>query len=272
MTGLYFERSTTAVSEAPAGDPPTVVFLHGFMGSIEDWAPLRAELEDTFDCIFIDLPGHGQSPPLAQSKPDNAGPVVQRIADAVLDVLDREAIEKTHIVGYSMGGRVALHLALCAQDRVKSLVLESTSPGLPGAAAREARATLDSRRADALRADGLGAFLDDWYQADLFESLRLHPRFDEILSLRRKGDAEALAAVIEAMSPGRQPDHWPHLRRLHIPTLLLAGALDHRYTKSTREAAALLPAAEFRIATDAGHNIHFESPKWFIQALTEFIS
>lgn len=267
MTVLYFERSTAA-----AENPPTAVFLHGFMGSIEDWTPIRAELEGAFDCIFIDLPGHGQSPPLAQPKPDDRRPAVQQITDAILDVLDRESIEKPHIVGYSMGGRVALHLAICAPGRVKSLVLESTSPGLSGAAARDARAALDSRRADALRAHGLGAFLDDWYQAGLFESLRLHPRFDEMLRLRKKGDAAALATVIEAMSPGRQPDHWPHLPDLHISTLLLAGALDHRYTESTREAAALLPDAQFQIASDAGHNIHFEAPKWFIQVLTEFIS
>src|ERR671938_303761 len=106
-------------------DHPVVLFLHGFMGSSADWNDVVAAIGDRAFCMALDLPGHGASLGLA---PESY--TVEGSARAVLHALDELEVERPVMVGYSMGGRLALYLALRHPQRWAGLFLESTSPGL----------------------------------------------------------------------------------------------------------------------------------------------
>lgn len=245
----------------------TLVFLHGFMGTGADWKPLVAALEEDFTCLLVDLPGHGESvSALGEEKASLAG-----MGPGVLKILDELGFEKVHLLGYSMGGRIALQLALDQGPRFRSLILESASPGLSEPSLRVERARLDERRARDMEERGLNVFLKEWYQMDLFAGLRESPTFEGMLERRESGDLHALSRIMEEMSPGLQPDLWPRLGELHIPSLWLAGARDAKYTAMVREAASRAPKADVEIIPGAGHNIHLEAPGLLATRLSAFV-
>jgi 2-succinyl-6-hydroxy-2,4-cyclohexadiene-1-carboxylate synthase len=131
---------------APKG--PALCFLHGFMGAAADWAPIGRGLQGEFQCVTIDLPGHGQS-----LNPPEEAYSVAGATEAVVEVLNAEGIDSCTLVGYSMGGRVALSLALRHPDRVHRLVLESASPGLRTEPERAERRDVDAERAARIEED-----------------------------------------------------------------------------------------------------------------------
>jgi len=249
-------------------EPPKLavaVFVHGFMGSGEDFEEVSGELKAHRRCVRVDLPGHGKSVgALCGERAD-----VAFMAAEVLGMMDHLGVEQVDLVGYSMGGRVALYLAKEHPERVRTLVLESASPGLVGKNERAERARLDAERGRQMREQGLGAFLRAWYELELFESLRDHPRFEAMVAERARGDVGALSRVIEEASPGLQEDLWPALATLKPPSLWLAGALDGRYAAMAQKAAAL-SGGEARIIEGAGHNAHLEAPREVAGAIAAF--
>lgn len=254
-------RSTFGDSE-----PPTFCFLHGFMGASSDWTPIAEELEDRFHCLAVDLPGHGRS----LGQPEEAYSI-EGATEAVVEVLDAEDVDSCVLVGYSMGGRVALSLALRFPGRVERLVLESASPGLRTEAERADRRTVDADRAARIEAD-LEAFLADWYRQPLFASLARHNLVDEMVQTRGKNDPDELARALRGMSPGRQTSFWDRLDGIECPTLVLTGALDDKYTTITETTAARIDPARHVVIPDAGHNVHAEWPSAFLNALRRFLS
>jgi len=255
---LHYDISTP-------GDGPPLCFLHGFMGSTADWGPIRAALGETTGHLAVDLPGHGSS----VGRPDHDYSV-EGAAQALADVLDDAGVDRGLLVGYSMGGRVALHFALTQPDRVAGLVLESTSPGLSDAEERARRRTLDARRADQIRAD-LTAFLEDWYRQPLFASLARHDLVEDMVARRRENDPDELARAICGMSPGRQPPLWDRLGELLCPTLLITGALDEKYRRVTAETHEALPRSRRVVVPEAGHNVHAERSQAFMSHLGRFV-
>ena len=246
-------------------EQPTLCFMHGFMGSSADWTPIVQELEEEFHCLTIDLPGHGRS--LDQA---DAAYSIEGATAAVVGVLDAVGVEGCTLVGYSMGGRVALSLALRCPHRVERLVLESASPGLRTAAERAERRTVDAERAARIEAD-LESFLADWYRLPLFGSLAHHDLVDEMVRLRSKNDPEELARVLRGMSPGRQKSFWGRLNEIEVPTLLLTGTLDEKYMTITEEIAARIDGAQRVVLPEAGHNVHAERPVAFLNAVRDFL-
>jgi 2-succinyl-6-hydroxy-2,4-cyclohexadiene-1-carboxylate synthase len=255
---LHFEG--TALSH---GDP--LCFLHGFMGSGSDWAHVRSGLGDTTGHLAADLPGHGAS----VDRPDHDYSV-EGAAQALADTLDHAGIDRCRLVGYSMGGRVALHFALTQPDRVERLVLESTSPGISDDDTRARRRRRDARRAEQIRSD-LAAFLEDWYRQPLFASLERHDLVEEMVARRRENVPGELAKAVRGLSPGRQVPLWDRLGALRRPTLLLTGALDDKYRRITAEMQAALPDARRVVVPDAGHNVHAERPQAFLSHLGRFV-
>ena len=186
----------------PAGNV-TVVFLHGFMGSGEDWRPITQGLPAEYRCVLLDLPGHGCTP----VRSDAPGPFV--------------------VAGYSMGGRLALYLALEHGERVQGLEMESASPGLRSEPERAERRDQDEQRAMELETGDWEAFLRQWYAAPMFESLPgCGERFQELLARRRKNNPRELARVLRGMGTGAQPSLWDRLPEAAAPSLLVAGERD----------------------------------------------
>ena len=201
---------TRSTSRIPA------VLLHGFLGQGADWEALRRRWAPR-PTYAPDLPGHGATPlrPGRQSYASWARWLAAR--------LDERGLTRVHLVGYSLGGRVALAFALTHPQRVVSLALESANPGIGDPQARAERARLDAERAERIRRQGLRTFLEAWYRMPLFASLAAHPGLRErLVAQRSRQDAATMARVIAEMSPGVQPDLTPRLGELKMPVLLMA--------------------------------------------------
>ena len=248
------------------GSGPTLVLLHGFTGSIATWEPALALLAARHRVVAIDLPGHGGSP-----VPDGGLP---RVAHQLVGTLDRLGIERASWLGYSLGGRAALHVALAHPDRVDRLVLESTSPGLADAAARATRASDDDLLALRLERDGLEPFVDAWMAQPLFATQRrLAPDLLARERTRRLGhDPARLAAALRAMGAGRQAPLWDRLSTLRLPILVVAGEDDHQYRAIAAAMTAGLPDARVAVIPDAGHAVHLENPVPFWSVVEAFLA
>ncbi len=254
-----------------AGNPhnPPLIFLHGFMGRGRDWLPLVPHLMDRFYCLLPDLPGHGNNINLPQSTQLTYDNVVK----GLIYFCDQLSLQHFNLIGYSMGGRIALYTATQFPDRISSLTLESANPGLTDQQARQARATLDDERAERLLHRGLNVFVDHWYELALFSSLKQHPLLFAQTRLKRKqSDPRWMAKVISELSPGRQLPLWDKLGELPMPVLLLAGALDTKYVDLIEKMGEQIPQATVKIIPNAGHNIHLEQQNTFIDVLATYLS
>lgn len=231
----------------------TTVFLHGFGGSGADWAGLG------LPGLTPDLPGHGSAGPCKGSW------LLSAAANDVLAGLP----ERFDLVGYSLGGRVALTMAMIHPERVNRLVLVSASPGLSGSAARAERRERDEAWAAMLRDRGSRAFFDAWLAQPLFAGREPDAAW---LARRHAADPGGLACAIDGFSPGRQPDLTGRLATLRSPTLWVAGERDAKYAAIARTSAALMPNAQSDILPDAGHDLLTERPAALTALLQRFFT
>lgn len=246
-----------------------IVFLHGFMGAGADWREICELLAEDYYCVCPDLPGHGAN----TVRNFETQLSLSELAIELHGLCAGLGMKAPIVVGYSLGGRVALHAALLQPSRMKALVLESASPGLEGALEREARLAADDARSAALLADGLPAFTKIWYAAPLFQSLQRYPLvLAKLQAARAANDVRWLAKVVRELSPGRAASAWAGLASIQTHTLLVAGALDVQYSAYVQRMASLMPTATSLIVPDAGHNVHLEEPVAFAQALRQFMA
>ena len=246
---------------------PAVLFLHGFMGSSADWRDVITALEARTYCIAVDLPGHGASLGLAPE-----AYTIDGTARAVICTLDEFGIERPVIAGYSMGGRLALYLALRYPERCSGLFLESTSPGLERAEERTARREADEEKAKRLESRDFEAFLEDWYRQPIFASLARDAKLlRRTIEARRRNDPAELARSLRRMGTGSQPSLWGELERLAVPALSVAGVLDLKYARLSSRMAVLSPWIESVVVPKAGHTVHAEAPALYISLLERFL-
>ena len=244
-----------------------VLFLHGFMQNHHAWDEITAHLEAAgYPTLAFDLVGHGSSSAPIGS---DAYTFDALVADVIAQ-LDEAGISRVHVVGYSMGGRIAACLALAYPDRVESLVLESAGLGSQGDRSVAELVDRDRSMAKRLRVDGLEGFVDWWETLPLFASQTTLPCDirRQVRTMRLDNDPEALAKTIEMTGQHAMPDVQDQLVRLGIPLLYLAGKKDKRY----RHIAEGLPESEnleVRLL-DTGHDIHLEDAGAFISALLDF--
>ncbi len=236
------------------------------MGSGRDWVETVEALPDC-RCILVDLPGHG----LSTECPAGLYPMPEA-ALALLAVLDDLGLDQCVPVGYSMGGRLALYLALTHPDRCRALVVESGSAGLASEQERAARLEWDESKASELERQGLNAFLEAWYRQPLFHSIaRDETRFAKLLDRRRRNDPAGLARSLRLMGTGSQDSLWERLPEMRVPWLAVAGELDSRYRKTMQDMVSLSEKGRLVTIPDAGHNTHFENPEAFSRTLREFL-
>jgi 2-succinyl-6-hydroxy-2,4-cyclohexadiene-1-carboxylate synthase len=258
------------LSYSVAGDPrcPAILFLHGFLGSGADWTGAISTLDERFYCVAPDLPGHGASlglPPECYT--------MEGTTRALLDLLDDLDIERAALVGYSMGGRLALYLALrhparCHPARCSRLFLESASPGIESEAEREARRRSDEEKAARLESGDLKSFLDDWYRQPLFAALaRREGLLQETIGARLRNDPTELARSLRGMGAGKQAPMWGRLGVLQVPALAVAGGLDERYASIARRMASVNPLVRAAVVTGAGHSVRLEAPEAYLALL-----
>jgi 2-succinyl-6-hydroxy-2,4-cyclohexadiene-1-carboxylate synthase len=264
---LNVNNMTFNVEQIGAGRP--LLLLHGFTGSAATWAPLFAALPPHFSMIAPDLIGHGHS----DSPPDVERYRMERCVADLLALLDQLDIARADVLGYSMGGRVALQLAAAAPERVGALVLESSSPGIADVAERQARVVADEALADLIARDGLAAFVEYWERLPLFASQVVLPEETRarLHTQRLRNNPLGLANSLRGMGTGRQESLWDRLDTLDVRTLLIAGELDVKYRALAHQMAARLSNARAVIVPSAGHAVHLEQPQSFAKNVLEFL-
>ena len=285
--------SNGAAPAAPqcAAEPPAVLLLHGFMGCAEDWAPALAALPHLgVDCAAVDLAGHGAT---ASDGAVTAELDLKHMCGFVKETVTALGwgSRRVTVVGYSLGARVAMQVAATGSEGVfDRVVAVSGSPGIQGVEAARARLQKDVQTAAALRQMPLPAFLELWYEAPLWSSLRRHPRFAAMLRGRAaQADTAALAAVLEGCSPGKQ-NLWAALKggSTVCDVALVVGEQDSKFVGV---AQALVGANDgldaparggvrvwegsgpCRVASivGAGHAVHTEQPLALVRALAALL-
>jgi 2-succinyl-6-hydroxy-2,4-cyclohexadiene-1-carboxylate synthase len=244
-----------------------VLFLHGFMGSSADWRDVIAALGERAFCIAVDLPGHGSSlglPPETYT--------IEGATRAVIDTLDRLEVERPTVVGYSMGGRLALFLALRYPERCAGLFLESASPGLESEEERASRRAADEEKAKRLESGDFKEFLLEWYRQPLFATLaRDEALLRQTIEARRRNDPVELARSLRGMGVGNQHSLWGELKDLAVPALAVAGDLDERYATISSRMASISPSIEPLVIPGVGHNVRAEAPTEYAALLRRFL-
>lgn len=250
-----------------AGAP--FLMLHGFTGSSENWEGVAPELATPNKLIMPDLLGHGRTD--APAEPERYQ-MEQAAADLVA-LLDHLNIKQINVLGYSMGGRLALYLATHYPQHVHSLVLESSSPGLTTAAERTERQQRDEALATRIETEGIEKFVAFWESLPLWESQRALPLSvrNTLREKRLNNRPEGLANSLRGMGTGVQPSLWDSLAHLPHPTLLLTGLRDTKFVDINQQMSKQIPTAALQIISHAGHTIHLERPKLYTQTVLTFL-
>ena len=245
---------------------PIILLLHGFTCDCQDFNPIISLLSKSYCCLGVDLPGHGETRVIGDESYYN----ISNTAQALIHLLDDLQIDKCLLLGYSMGGRLALYMTLHFPERFEKVVLESASPGLKTKKERSHRREADLQLAQKLENSNIKNFLLNWYDRPLFKSLKNSPNFDKLIETRLANNPLELAKSLRNMGTGNQPSLWEKLAQNQIPILLLAGEYDDKFTTINTEIAKLCPAATLEIVPKAGHNIHFENIDKFVALVREF--
>jgi 2-succinyl-6-hydroxy-2,4-cyclohexadiene-1-carboxylate synthase len=268
ITFIELNGLTYAIKDE--GHGPPLLMLHGFTGSSESWGTALPALAEQFRVLALDLPGHGQT----GAPSDPARYAMEAVTADIAALLPAMDVSCVHLLGYSMGGRLALNFARHYPRLIASLTLESASPGLATAAERDDRTAADNTLADWIEAQPLSAFIARWEALPLFDSQRRLPadRREWQRHQRLANSPQGLANSLRGMGTGRQPSLWAELAQVAAPTLLLAGELDPKFRAISEQMAAAIPDAQLTIVAEAGHTIHLEQPQAFTTRVLPFLA
>lgn len=235
------------------------MLAHGFTQTARSWATVERRLRERLagiETVAVDLPGHGDAAPPADA--DLWGSA---------NTLVRTGGTGTYI-GYSMGGRVALHAALAHPDQVQRLVLIGATAGLEDLDERTSRRAADERLADHIEDVGVETFIDEWLENPLFAGLTVETaqRAD-----RLRNTAPGLAASLRSTGTGTQQPLWERLGEIRCPTLVLAGEHDAKFVALGRRLADGLGIGALEIIAGAGHSVHLEQPDATCEAIAAWL-
>ena len=267
MSHYGIEDRCYHVIEAGSGDP--LLLLHGFTGDAATWRPLMDHFAAHFRVIAIDLPGHGQTVMPA----DITCYTMDSVSADIARLLASMKAWPAHCLGYSMGGRLALYTALSQSEAIRSLILESASPGLSDAVERDARREQDELLAARIERLGIPSFVDYWQELPLFRSQTRLPTATrrQVREQRLSNSAAGLAMSLRGMGTSAQPELWTQLHKLQVPTLLVAGEFDEKFVALNRRMVAGSPCAKLCIVAGAGHAVHLEQPQRFAETVLDFL-
>ena len=238
------------------------LLLHGFSGAAANWSQVASVLAEQTRVVAPDLLGHGRS-----AAPADPARYAMPSAAADLSTLwQRLDLPPVHLVGYSMGGRLALYLALAYPQMVARLTLESASPGLDSEAERAARRAADEALAERIERGGIPAFVAVWENLPLFATQSADAKAS-LRAVRLAQRPQGLANSLRGMGTGAQSSLWPRLPELTMPVHLISGALDAKFSAINLRMQTLIPSAHLTLIADAGHTIHLEQPDAYLAAL-----
>jgi 2-succinyl-6-hydroxy-2,4-cyclohexadiene-1-carboxylate synthase len=243
------------------GSGDALLLLHGFTGSKQTWKPFMQEWSKQYKVIAVDLIGHGRT----DSPPDASRYDIEQVAKDMIALLQVLHVGKAHVLGYSMGGRVALTMACLYPSRIQSLIVESTTAGLRTEEERVFRREQDAILAMNIELFGVEKFVDEWERIPLFESHQSLPaETKEALRAERLEQSPiGLANSLLGMGTGSQPSWWDILHSVHLPVTVLCGEWDNKFCLLADELEKSLPCAKKIKVLQAGHAIHVEQLEKF---------
>lgn len=248
----------------------SVLFLHGFTGSANDWNDVAEKLDKRFNKIAVDLIGHGKtsSPPEIEFYMIDS--IVEQLEKAFLHI----GMEDVILCGYSMGGRVALNFAVKKPDLIRGMILESASAGIKNNKEKEERKKQDAELASFIENNTIENFIDRWLDQEIFGTMKRfsNEKIKRIKEEKRKNLRTGLANSLRGFGAGVMPYIGSELKNLKFPVLLITGGLDEKFTQINQSLRKLFPSAKHKTIQTAGHNTHLEEPKKFIEAVNGFLS
>ena len=245
---------------AERGQPghPWLVFLHGFSGDCREWLTV-GQAFGAYSRLYIDLPGHGGSAKIAANS-------LAEVSHLIEKTLNSYNILKYWLVGYSLGGRVAMYFACQPREGLCGLVVEGGHPGLADENQRLLRRRNDAAWAERFRREPLTQVFADWYQQPVFASLDAAQRA-ALIALRSRNNGGTLAAMLQASSLAEQPDLREALRAREFPFHYLCGERDSKFRAIADELSATT-----HVINHAGHNAHRENPDAVVACLAQFLA
>ncbi|HVH64358.1 MAG TPA: 2-succinyl-6-hydroxy-2,4-cyclohexadiene-1-carboxylate synthase [Candidatus Dormibacteraeota bacterium] len=265
---MILEGRDVRLSYFVAGEGTPVTLLHGFTQSGRSWRELISHMTGDWMWIVPDLRGHGQTRVL------NGAACSMEGCTSDLELLwDHLGVARTHLVGYSMGGRLALHVAAKKPERLLSLLTIGAHAGLD-ADAREGRRRGDEALAERIENDGLEAFVDYWSNLPLFDGIqrRGEAYAAQVRTERLQNHIAGLACSLRGMGAGVMEPVWDELSHANFPCTFVAGQLDHGYAASARRQAAAVPEGRVEIVPRAGHAAQQERPDAFAHVLAAHLA
>lgn len=242
--------------DACEGNPP-FVWLHGFTQTAQSGYEFRRSLGTTHPVCALDLPGHGSRADYSSTLANFADEIALSIGDRQID-----------LGGYSLGGRLALHVAAQHPSLLRRLVVVSATAGLVNSSERQQRREDDERLARKCENGPIDEFLRDWLAQPLFASLP----HDETELAARSRDTHGLARSLRTMGTGNQEPLDEALRQCRVPTLIVVGERDEKFLREAHRLLAALPTAELAVVADAGHAVHLEQPERTASLIRRFLS
>jgi 2-succinyl-6-hydroxy-2,4-cyclohexadiene-1-carboxylate synthase len=250
-----------------SGGGRRVVLLHGFTQGPGSWDPLVAGLDASYQIVRVTLPGHGPEGSASAKARWSFEEAAGAVADAVAAVAGPEPATW---IGYSLGGRLALRVALDRPDLVDALALLGATAGIEDPADRSARKEIDERLAAGLERKGVEQFIDGWLAQALFSRL---DRSAAGVEERRRGTVDGLASALRLLGAGAKEPVWDRLGELEVPVLLLAGEHDTKFSAlAFRMAAAIGDNAGISFVPGAGHAAHLERPQSVTAIVARFLA
>ena len=237
------------------GEPP-LTFVHGFTQTRTSWMPVATELAPRHRCILVDAPHHGE----AHDRDVTFDQAADLVADTAVDSV---------LVGYSMGGRLALAAAVRHSSSLRALVLVSATAGIVDDAERETRRAADEALAARIEAIGTDEFLREWTTQPMFAKSTIA---NDDYQSRRTNDPHSLAQSLRQCSTGMQVPLWAELGQITIPTLVLAGERDGKYVDIAERLHRSIRGSELAIVSDAGHATHLDRPLKCVALLADFVA
>jgi 2-succinyl-6-hydroxy-2,4-cyclohexadiene-1-carboxylate synthase len=252
------------------GEGFPLLLLHGFTGDASTWTPFCPVWGKHSKLIIPDIIGHGKT----DSPEDINYYQIESAAKDLILLLDQLEIDQIDLLGYSMGGRLALTLAILYPERVRKLILESASPGLKTDEERMLRRMKDEELANFIKDQGIMSFVNYWEAIPLFSTMSSLPNSikESIREQRLSNNAQGLTNSLLGMGTGSQPSWWGKLDGLGCEVLLLTGEKDEKFCKIAKRMLDNMQNASWIVINDGGHAIHVEQKEKFDTIVSDFLS
>ncbi|MBD7935421.1 MULTISPECIES: 2-succinyl-6-hydroxy-2,4-cyclohexadiene-1-carboxylate synthase [Cytobacillus] len=263
---FFFKNVKYHVETFGNGEP--IMALHGFTGYGNSWRFYSEEISDR-TIIAPDIIGHGQS----DSPEDISHYQIEEQAAMLAHLIDIMKLNKVDVVGYSMGGRLAITFALLFPEKVHRLILESTTPGIDSSEDRALRIKNDMKICQMIKDKEIEGFVNYWENIPLFASQkRLTARKrEQVRRQRLRNNPQGLINSLIGMGTGAQPSWWTAIAELQMPVLILTGSIDQKFCMIGEEMSKRIQHATHHTIEESGHTVHLEKPLQYVAEIEKFL-